>query len=153
VQVFARKFLNCSSYQYSQAKITSELQNIQRICSGKHDNIVRVLGHGSFGLDTYTHFIDMELCDLNLEQYIYQGLEWQAHHTLTPKSRFLTTDLTFAQRTIDELQILRQILQGVEYLHSNNKIHRDLHPRNSMRPNIYANSKQSYSPLWTVSGK
>ncbi|XP_043991710.1 interferon-induced, double-stranded RNA-activated protein kinase-like [Gambusia affinis] len=63
-------------------------------------------------------FIKMELCDsATLKQWIGQRNEEELPHS---------------QRGADSLPIALQIVDGVEYIHSNNFIHRDLKPLNIM---------------------
>ncbi len=71
----------------------------------------------------YTHllFIQMELCLKNLRQVINQlktELKSEESQTLTPNGFYISSEL------------MKEILESVEYLHKNNIIHRDLKPEN-----------------------
>ena len=62
------------------------------------------------------YFIDMELCDFNLQQYIYEP-------------DMLNGIPTLDMRTI--LKIMRDVSRGLAFIHKNKKIHRDIKPQNS----------------------
>ena len=59
------------------------------------------------------YFIDMELCDFNLQQYIYEPDTLNGIPTLD-------------MRTM--LKIMRDVSRGLAFIHENKKIHRDLKP-------------------------
>lgn len=94
--------------------------------AGQHDHIVKILGHGSLGIHTGSYFIDLEYCDINLEEYIrgstrpcfglyvYQEAQEDGHLPLIICA------------------IMQQILSGLTFIHEKGKVHRDLKPRNSM---------------------
>jgi hypothetical protein len=52
--------------------LQKEVKAIKRLCGpGAHVNIVQVLDHGPLSNTPY-YFIDMELCDFNLHDYIHR---------------------------------------------------------------------------------
>jgi serine/threonine protein kinase len=89
---------------------------------GGHENILAVLGHGYLNNSSY-YFFDMELCQLNLSHYILS--EWNP--TLLDKHLTITGD----NKIMNAMSIMRQITNGVIYIHSQHEVHRDLKPLNS----------------------
>ena len=68
-QLFARKLLLIS--EIDSLHVATEVETIKIISKhGSHPHIVEVLRLGT--IDDY-QFIDMELCDLNLEEYIHRS--------------------------------------------------------------------------------
>jgi hypothetical protein len=54
------------------AVVQNEARAIRKLCGqGNHPNIVAVINHGQLPNAPY-YFIDMELCDINLHDYIYR---------------------------------------------------------------------------------
>jgi serine/threonine protein kinase len=107
--------------------IKNEERAIKKLC-GKptHKNIVEVLRLGDLFNSPY-YFIDMELCDFNLEDYIYRDLDLPIQ-TSTP--RFVTSAPSEAE-ALPIWKIMMEITSGVEFIHSKDEIHRDLKPSNS----------------------
>jgi serine/threonine protein kinase len=84
-----------------------------------------VFGYGWLPQSGLYH-IDMELCDLNLDNYMKK--EW------TPEMRktvpYFTENLPTRMRVGQIWDIMEDITKGVGFLHQNNMIHRDLTPCN-----------------------
>lgn len=73
----------------------------------------------------------MELCDLDLEAYIYGGLAPGKVSQVLSFQHFAKTDTSHSsESTIWD--IMRQIANGVQFMHNKQMIHRDLKPRNGM---------------------
>jgi serine/threonine protein kinase len=72
------------------------------------------------------YFIDMELCDLNLETYIYGGsvstIEENALHFRQLPSSPLKVEQIWG--------IVTDITSGLAYIHDHGEVHRDLKPAN-----------------------
>ena len=96
---------------------------IKKLCRDGHKNIVKVLDYGNLSGQTYG-FIDMELCDLNLEEYNKcQWIRIEATHRLPAGSLEL-----------EIWNITAQIADGLAFMHRQREVHRDLKPRNSDLP-------------------
>jgi serine/threonine protein kinase len=107
--------------------VEREISTLERLASlGMQKNIVTVLSHGWLPQSRNLYHIDMELCDLNLNNYIRK--EW------TPKMRqtvpYFTENLPTRMRVGQIWDIMEDITKGVSFLHQNNMIHRDLTPCN-----------------------
>ena len=87
-----------------------EIRVVQTLCNGENINIVRVTKYGAIQSSFY--FIDMELCDKNLETYIKES-HWLPMHEVW--------------------DIMKDVANGLAYIHLRSQVHRDLKPRNSKR--------------------
>jgi serine/threonine protein kinase len=97
--------------------LRNEIRAITKLCDGSNENIIKVIRTGDFEDLSYV-YIDMELCDLNLEEYIRS--KW---------------GLQPVEGIPDELyiwDIMTQISRGLAFVHAKNEIHRDLKPSNSI---------------------
>ena len=65
----------------------------------------------------------MELCDINLAQYIYVA---DANKHIKGLSDWSTVN-----RSRQVVLIMKQVLSGLKFIHSHDKVHRDLKPENS----------------------
>jgi len=72
----------------------------------------------------------MELCDLNLERWIYQN--WD--EATAKKLSFLTAQLPFRARVGQVWDIMEDITRAVAFIHENHEIHHDLKPSNGLYP-------------------
>ena len=70
---------------------------------------------------SYYYYIDMELCDFNLSEYIRDEEDVS----------FRQTNLGYAKRSpSDILNIASQLISGVVFIHQHGMVHRDLTPKN-----------------------
>ena len=87
--------------------IQNEHRAVVKLCRDSNKHLVAVYSLGKF-TDSSQYFIDMELCDMNLEQYIQTS-----------------------PVEIDRIwEIMKDISDGVTFIHNHNEVHRDLKPRN-----------------------
>jgi serine/threonine protein kinase len=110
--------------------VENEIRAIDRLCRpGGHPHIISILDHGWLSYDSY-YFIDMELCDLSLHDYIYvsQAAPVSGNSVFVSKESDLLS-------TIQNIWIIQaQIADGLGFIHSQNLVHRDIKPRNSANP-------------------
>jgi len=119
-QAFARKLVRIPRVD---AKVVeNEVQVLKELGrEGVHPNIVAVLQIGELR-NSQDLFIDMELCDLNLLDYI--------HGTDPRASTFFVKDQPPPMKARQVWNVMSQITSGVEYLHGKRLVHRDLKPAN-----------------------
>ena len=101
------------------------MRAVDKLCKvGAHPNIVPVLRLGEF--PSSYHFLDMELCDINLEKYITR--DWTT--SVQAKMPFFTAEMSPLMRMFQVWEIMENITSAVAFIHENKEVHRDLKPRN-----------------------
>ena len=111
--------------------LREELRGMAKVCGGSQKYVVQVLGFGELSSSS-CYYIDMELCDMNLEHSIHH--KWTSR--METELPYLTTDWGSRTRTVQIWNIMEDISSGLAYIHGLNEIHRDLKPRNSMPSSI-----------------
>jgi len=95
-------------------------------------NIVQVLKHGLLSYHP-SYFIDMELCELNLHDYIHQvPPSAQSEPTTESIPHFEKGAGAVSVQQI--WKVMSQIANGVEYIHRKGYVHRDIKPANGETP-------------------
>jgi serine/threonine-protein kinase/endoribonuclease IRE1 len=125
-KVFARKLISISLLKLE--TIENEVRSIKKLSSnGQHANIISFLRTGKLR-NTHYYFIDMELCNMNLDQYIYH----KTINSLDPSQAlpYFITDSPSPVKSHQIWNIMRQIANGVVHLHTLSMAHRDLKPAN-----------------------
>jgi serine/threonine protein kinase len=117
-KAFARKLIRVP--QVDAKVVANEVQAVKALSKESHANIVVVLRIGELR-NSQDLFIDMELCDLNLTDYI-RGAQ--------PMPSFLVRNQPPPMLARQIWNVMLQITTGVEYLHGQNMVHRDLKPPN-----------------------
>lgn len=124
VKMFARKLVRPFGMS-SQADLLNEIRALDKLCKANDPNIVKVLKHGCFSRLRYYYCIDMELCDLSLEQYIDDNS--QSMISIDSKS------YERAPLMISHVWgIMKDTASGLDFIHSQKEVHRDLKPSNGM---------------------
>jgi len=95
---------------------------MKKLCHMSHPNMIQYIADGSVVSDS-VYFIDMELCDINLRQYIDGALNVTGVHGL-PVWQNDNPDIFLITA------ILQQLLSGLAFMQKEDKVHRDLDPRN-----------------------
>jgi serine/threonine protein kinase len=99
----------------------NEVEVMKTLCNKSHTNMIQYIGDGMIVSGFY--FIDMELCDINLSQYINGTHNVAGVHGL-PVWNKESPDVFLI------IAIMQQLLSGLAFMHKKDKVHRDLDPRN-----------------------
>jgi serine/threonine protein kinase len=109
------------------ADALEEIEAIQRLSTKGNDiNLVAILDHGRIAGFCY---IDMEICNGNLEDYIKGIRPRRFEGSLNPLFDAFGIEHIGEIATIWD--IMEQISSGLCFIHSCREVHRDLKPRNS----------------------
>jgi serine/threonine protein kinase len=106
--------------------VENEIRAIAKLCVHRHENIVQVFEHGKVPGFPY-YFIDMELCDVDLSAYI----DGKGAGTLLAK-RIFGMDRALSEGMTATWEILKDITDGLIFIHELKEIHRDMKPRNGI---------------------
>jgi ankyrin repeat protein len=133
-QSFARKLIFIPGLD--RQVVHGEARAITKLCARErpHENIVVVLNHGELPNTPY-YFFDMELCALNLDDYIHRETPPNPSESLP----FFIKDAPGSLKAQQIWNIMTQIASGVKHIHSHGAVHRDLKPANSIFLKIIAN--------------
>jgi serine/threonine protein kinase len=114
-------------------RAVDQLQGAEDEGGGK-ENIVDILGHGRFRGPFSFHYIDMELCDINLHDYIHKINNRNVVIDLPSFRRnsasFVHTDALPTTTILNIWTIMLQIASGLAFIHFHSQVHRDMKPRN-----------------------
>jgi len=133
-QAFARKVVSTLAGQT--ADIEREERVIKLLRNRGHGNIVSILHEG---WSQACYFIDMELCDFSLYDYLAYH-KHQAPYLINLQRMYSLSDGFAYAGCSDEMRlrnmwvIVLHIAQGLEFLHGHGYVHRDIKPNNSMFP-------------------
>lgn len=137
-RLFARKLVRLDFWLHVE-DIENQIKALESLYrKGGHQHIIEVIKHGWLpGMITKCYFIDMELADLSLAEYI----AYVFHEKSLPSSVwfgakfdpvFSSKHCTEPQRLQTVFTIMFHIAKGVEFIHQTGYVHRDLKPANGM---------------------
>ena len=102
----------------------NEVKAAKCLGTKSHPNIIQAFEHGA--LDQVNYFIDMELCDLNLREFL-RG------EKVKPDDWFLHWPIEdLGDRLFFIVALLQEIANGLHFIHAYDQVHRDLKPENSI---------------------
>ena len=104
--------------------VDNEVRALKKLCQNQHPNIVQVFEYGQLNPEGTIHFIDMELCDISLGNYLLGQELKNVVNWATVREQGDTPTHAY--------KILQQILNGLVYIHCLDEVHRDLSPQNGM---------------------
>jgi len=142
--VVARKYIRKMGLKVQECDIENELRALQKLCVvDRGDFLVRVFNHERSAsrefvpADLDCCSIDMELCSRNLKDEIagqestLQGLlAVMASTEDQSEMEGISSQLSSKNKHI--VDILHQVLDGLEFIHSMDEVHRDLKPENGL---------------------
>jgi serine/threonine protein kinase len=124
-QFFARKILRPFAGRNSNDEIANETRAMEKLCKQGHENLIEIFDHGMLGPNVPFYFIDMELCGLNLDEYV-RGVVTGVHGLLD-----WSQAVQEGQGPFQIFAIFQQIVIGLIFIHNHGEVHRDLTPQNS----------------------
>jgi serine/threonine protein kinase len=104
----------------TKADIENEVRAVKKLCTSSHANIVQVFDLGQMRTKSTFYYLDMELCDISLGNYM-QG----------KRTPHLVSWAEFRSDPENLSLIHEDILDGLIFIHSHDEVHRDLSPQNS----------------------
>jgi serine/threonine protein kinase len=130
VKDFARKLVrvHSKSMETDLHAGISAITNLNR--DGKHPHIVATFDHGYLLSNPSFYFIDMELCLLNLRDYISGPRPLLE----SPGGAFVIETAEPQARIRNVWVIMLHIARGLDFIHQHQQVHRDLKPQNSEPP-------------------
>jgi len=130
-QVFARKIITRSVDTYTDTDVETEISTITKLSTIPHASkyIVVALRHGKLPGSPF-YYIDMELCELTLEDYIYRTEKWRRIDKQV--SPYFQLGPSEPAPMLDTWCIMTEITSAVRFMHKENQVHRDLKPTNSI---------------------
>ena len=128
MQCFARKLLHLPNSRTE--AIQSEVRALQKLCNGASRYVIKLFDSGEFRFSEY-YFIDMELCDLSLQAYLYPSSPAAVSDLGFPP---FIKDLQLDSIVVHILDIMWQITAGLMFIHDQAEAHRDLKPSNGLFP-------------------
>lgn len=113
--------------------LEKEARNIANLTEiGVHNHITTIMEHG--WIKDY-YFIDMELCDMTLNDYIqyFSGPDSPPFNIESSASPvFVEKDCSALMRMNNMWTIGSHIVRGLDFLHKHGQVHRDLKPFNGI---------------------
>jgi len=141
-KAFARKLIRISN------AIAEDVENEVKVVEalrkkGTHPNIIEILNHGWLENAGKVYFIDMELADLTLTEYIDYVFHNKRLDVTIPNTEgfnpvFSPRECSKLQRLQTTFEIVRQVVGGLEFLHNSGHVHRDLKPQNGKNGFIFS---------------
>ena len=124
LKVFARKIIRLYG-DVTEQDVKNEMRAVVSLCMchNPHENLITVFKCGCLFSPCY--YIDMELCEFNLEVWIHCQKDAE-------KAKSLSITTTEQSRMAEVCKIMQDVINGVMYIHLQKQIHRDLKPRNGI---------------------
>jgi serine/threonine protein kinase len=103
---------------------------MRKLCTGAHKNLIQIYNDGSLKNSTY-YYIDMELCEYDLKACMDPKLR-PPSPTQFPNRLPSSSEQWFTMTEV--WTIMKNIANGLAFLHGHQEVHRDIKPRNSKPP-------------------
>jgi serine/threonine protein kinase len=113
------------------ADIENETRAIIQLSAG-HENVVSVLEHGWLDGPFRCYYFDMDLCDCDLETYIYGDRSFLFDDCSKDVFTTIVRKGDLVMMTVKNIwAIVDCISKGLIFIHGHKQVHRDLKPSNS----------------------
>jgi len=125
--------------------VANEIRVLEKLCPQDKNRVLVHVFHQERVLDVAgyiptLHLIDMELCLRNLNDEIMGqrvSLQDLLEHTTGSDISGKNTSKTFSFQIWSKnkavVNILHQVLEGLQFIHSHDEVHRDLKPENGLQ--------------------
>jgi len=134
-QGFARKVIPRAQGS-TREEIEQEVAAIKALGYCAHENLIQIWQDGWLDPEESIYFIDMELCAGNLCDFIKETLDWGPFSCADHPRYLRDEEPPIWWRSSDIMRINFQLVNGTEYIHRKDMVHRDLKPQNGIRPSL-----------------
>jgi len=109
---------------------------MKTVCDGRNENVIHVVNFGLFRFSPY-YFVDMELCAFSLHDFIHSTSNINSRHT----THITAINSSFSHsKSAGVWNIMRQVACGIEFIHRQLEIHRNLTASNSKNQMFLSNN-------------
>jgi serine/threonine protein kinase len=109
----------------NEGDIANEVNEMLSFKDHQSDHVIEILRNGSMGPNSKDCFIDMEYCEINLDEYIH-GKKTSIHGLPD-----YVQSIRDGHIPLFTFGLLQEVLSGLIFIHNHGYVHCDLKPQNS----------------------